>query len=320
MSDLLYLDDKILEDLNIETREIVDEIEKTVIGIQKGTVSVARKTGVTTPDNRYLMATLAASDDSGLLVVKSVLANKRNKDQNLPVVNGGLLLLDSETGELRAVLDAQWLTAVRTAGLSAMVARKFANADSHSIGLIGAGVQAESHLRAFSALFPLSKVYLHGRGETGMQRVKAVAKQLGLTAERGDPQSCLSKPDIVVSTVSRDLSMQPFLDAHWLSAGAFVAMPDLGIPWRTDSFDVFGKLIIDDIEQERTMEQPMVPLELVTGELADVLELNSPPMSRNPFTAQNPGSERPTGFIFRGIAAGDLAVASLAYRCATGNN
>ena len=101
-------------------------------------------------------------------------------------------------------------------------------------------------------------------------------------------------------------------------------MPDLGIPWHTDGFDAFGALYIDDIEQERSMEKPMVPLKFVSGELADVLAFKS---TQNPNNSvinkpvpDKPALDKPIGFVFRGVAAGDLAVASLAYRRATGKD
>lgn len=309
MAEPLYLNDQTLANLNISTTDIVSAIEQTILGIRHQTVSAAPKTSVSTADGRFLMATLAASDSSGLIAVKSVLLNTKNTQKQLPVINGGIMLLDSDTGQILAVLDANWITAVRTAGLSAVAAKRLANPNSQNLGLIGTGVQAESHLRAFSDLYPLHTVRAFGRGTAGIQRIQSVAQQLGLEFEHTNAQACLAQSDIVVSSVSRDYAIDPFLNAAWLADGSFAAIADLAIPWEPAALSAFNQIYIDDLAQERIMERPMVPVDRITGELADLV------INKDGYKT----ADR-TAFIFRGIAAGDLAVASLAYHRAIEKN
>jgi len=303
---VLYLDDDQLSHLGITTSAAVAAIEKTLLGIRANTISVAAKSGVTTPDGRYLMTTLSASDELGLVAVKSVVSNARNKSQQLPGIDGGIMLLDSETGQLRAILAANWITSVRTAAMSAVAAKRLANPQSQSIGLIGAGVQAESHLRAMAALFPLQRVLVSGRGKPGVKRIHLVAQELGLLCEKQEPAVCLAQSDIIVSSVTRDFSIEPFLDARFLPSGSFATMPDLAIPWQPKGLTSIGRIYIDDLAQERSMDKPMIELDTVTGELADLVI--------DDVTYDSASS---AAFVFRGTAAGDLAVAGLAYQRAT---
>src|SRR5450631_2050630 len=65
-----------------------------------------------------------------------------NLARGLPVGNGMMLLSSAETGEPVAFLaDAGHLTDVRTAAVSAMVARELGRKDS-ALGILGTGVQA----------------------------------------------------------------------------------------------------------------------------------------------------------------------------------
>lgn len=306
MSEPRYLSDSTLENLGISTDEIIDAIESTVIGARAGQVAAAPKTATIMTDGRYLMATLSASDAAGVIAVKSVMVNDRNKARNLPGINGAIMLLDSETGLLKAVLDANWVTAVRTAGISLVAAKRLADPGSKAIGLIGTGVQAESHLRAFSDSFPLSSVLAVGRGQAGINRISSVALELGLTFEQSDPQYCLQNADIIVSSVTLDHSIAPFLDAQWLSNGAFAAITDVAIPWIPTGQSAFGRIYIDSLAQEQVMDNPMVERHLVTGELADLVvdDIRHDP-------------SHPAAFMFRGMAVGDLAVAALAFQRAT---
>ncbi|MCG6902062.1 MAG: ornithine cyclodeaminase family protein [Rhodobacter sp.] len=303
----LYLDDAALAGLGITTPEIVTAIEDTLRGLVAGTITAAPKTAAIAPDGRYMMATLAASDAAGLIVVKSVLVNDRNKANGLPGINGAILLLDSETGQLRATLDANWVTAVRTAGLSAVAARRLADPASRTLGLIGAGVQGESHLRAFAQMFPLEHVAIHSRSQTSVDRLIDIARELGLDAVSATAQAAISDADIIVSSVTLNYDTAPFVDARWLKPGAFAAITDLGIPWQPAGQSAFGRIYVDDLEQEKAMEKPMVAADLITGDLTGLV-----------VDGAAPDPARPSAFIFRGISVGDLAVAALAYQRATG--
>ena len=96
----------------------------------------------------------------------------------------------------------------------------------------------------------------------------------------------------------------PFLDANWLSTGSFVTVTDVAAPWRDGSLETLDNVIIDDLQQEATMSKPMVDTRLVAGDLTGLV-YGKVPGRRAP-------SER-TGFVFRGLGLGDLAVAALAY-------
>jgi len=306
MTDVLMLDDAALAGLGITNSEIVTAIEAALKAQRKGGVTAAPKASAIAPDGRYMMATLSASDDLGVIAVKSVMVNDRNKARGLAGINGAIMLLDAETGLLRAVIGANWVTAVRTAGLSAVAAKRLAEPQSETLALIGTGVQAESHMRAFHDMFPLKHVRAYGRGKAGIEKTRAVAEELGLSFEAGDPQSCLHGADIVVSSVTLDYSIKPFLDANWLKPGAFAAITDLGIPWHDEGQSAFGRVFVDDLAQERAMDKPMVAPDLISGELADLV-----------VNGAECDPRLQSAFIFRGIAVGDLAVASLALDKAT---
>ncbi|OED37832.1 hypothetical protein AB833_22190 [Chromatiales bacterium (ex Bugula neritina AB1)] len=298
----VFLSDAELQSLDISNLEVIEAIEQAVSGVKNGEISVAPKTVTRARDGRYMMATLSASDDSGLIVVKSVIANDRNKARGLPGVNGGIMLLDSETGALKATLDANWVTAVRTAGLSALASKRLANPQSATLALIGTGVQAQSHLRALVELFPINSVMVAGRGSKGIERIAAVAAELGLAFRQAAPEQCLRESDIVVSSVSLHSVSRPFLSAQWVKSGSFAIIIDQGGPWVKSTYQAFGQIYIDDKTQEEVMKEPLVDLNQVAGDLTDLL---------NDEIKYN--SKQSSAFIFRGVAVGDLAVAALAY-------
>jgi ornithine cyclodeaminase/alanine dehydrogenase-like protein (mu-crystallin family) len=69
-----------------------------------------------------------------------------------PSIRGLIHLFDIKTGELLAVLESSYLTAVRTGVASALAAHTLARQDAKIVAVIGAGAQGRWQLRALSKL------------------------------------------------------------------------------------------------------------------------------------------------------------------------
>jgi ornithine cyclodeaminase/alanine dehydrogenase len=303
---LPYLSRTDLESMSISTDEVISTIEHLIQGLVESRTWNAPKAVITPPDGRYMMATLSASDDPPYLAVKSLVLNPKNKDKGLSDINSLVTLLDSETGVPLAVIDGNWITAIRTAGLSAVAAKRLARDDSSVIAFIGCGVQAHSHLQAFSDLFPLTELRAFNRGRENRDILCRTAESKGLVAIACDSaEEAVSGADLIISSITLSHTVTPFIDAAWLKPGAFASLVDLGIPWFDDSMVAFDRIIIDDLEQESKMDKPLVALSLVTGDLTGLV------------TGAADGRLAPaekTAFVFRGFALGDLALAALAFQ------
>lgn len=297
--DFLHLPDAALEALGIPPSDLADAIEEALIAKSEGRLHVTPKSALLPGEGRYMMSTLATGD-SGLTVLKTVTVSPENPGRGLPAINGAILVLDAETGLLKAVLGANWITAHRTAALSAVAARRLADPASQTIGFIGCGVQAHSHLTAFRDMFPLTRALAHGRGEANRDILLAAARDKGLSAQAASPNEVLDQSDIIVTSITLDYSIQPFLDARRMKPSAFAAITDLCIPWHQDSLDHFQTLIVDDLEQERATDKPLVDASRITGDLTDLV------------AGKVNDIAQPAAFAFRGIALGDYAAATLA--------
>lgn len=301
-----YLSQVSLEHLHLTTKAVVESIEHLIHGRVQDPVWNAPKAVITPPDGRYMMATLAAADDPPFLAVKSLLLNPENPKRGLNSINSLVTLLDSDTGLPLAILDGNWVTAIRTAGLSAVAAKRMAKPESSIAAFIGCGVQAHSHLQMFAELFPLQEIRAFGRGTVNRDAFCASAQSMGLKAIPSETaQQAVTDADLIVTSVTISPQLIPFLDARWLKPGAFVTMTDLAAPWFSDSMSAFDRIIIDDLEQEASMSKPLVDSALVSGDLTGLVN--------GEITGRHAKDER-TVFVFRGLALGDLAVAGLAYQ------
>jgi ornithine cyclodeaminase/alanine dehydrogenase-like protein (mu-crystallin family) len=302
---LPYLSEAFLNRLAISTLDVIGEIERQIVGQRRGEVWCAPKAVVLPGDDRYIMATLGVASEPPVLATKSLVVNPRNSERGLATLNSLITLLDSETGLPLALVDGNWVTSKRTAGLSTVAAKRLARTESASAAFIGCGVQARAHLEALSDLFPLREVRAFGRGANNREALCRMAHSRGMTAVSCDTaRSAVEGADIVVTTVTLVPEPVPFLDARWLKNGSFTAMVDLALPWLPDTMPIFDRIVIDDLAQESRMKKPMVKPELVVGDLTGLVCGD---------LAGRQGASDTTAFAFRGLAVGDLAIAALAY-------
>ncbi len=135
------------------------------------------------------------------------------------VVDGSLqfvvCLFSLTDGSLTALVEADRLGQVRTGAASGVAAKHLARGGAASLGLIGAGWQAESQLAAIRAAVPsIERVVVSSRTR---ERAEAFAGRHG--AEVAETPSDAGACDVVVTaTTSRD----PVLRGDWLSDGALV--------------------------------------------------------------------------------------------------
>jgi len=304
-----YLSSRDLDALSITSAEAVDAIERLIVGRAAGRAWSAPKSALLLPDGRFLMSMLAAADEPPFVAVKSLALNSRNPERGHPLMNSLVTLLDSDTGRPLAVIDGNWITAARTAALSGVAAKRLAKPDSAVVAFIGCGVQARSHLRVLADLFPLRELRAFGRGRTNRDALCRTGEAMGLLAIASESAcEAVCGADLIVSAVTVSLELAPFIDAGWLSPGAFAAVTDLALPWIPEGMSAFDRIVIDDLEQESVMPQPMVRPELVSGDITGLVQ--------GDVGGRTSESER-TAFVFRGLALADLALAGLAYRRAS---
>ncbi|MCC1493012.1 ornithine cyclodeaminase family protein [Cognatishimia sp. F0-27] len=295
------LSDDQMTALGLTPADIIAAIRDALVAKGEGRLVTTPKSVIQPGDGRYMMTTLSASD--GLSVVKAVTVCPDNPERGLPTITGAIMVMDVTTGLCRAVLDAEWITAMRTPALSAVAAQALAEPDASVITLVGCGVQARSHLEFFATLFPLKTVRALGRGQANIDTLGALAAQMGLGFEVSpDPRSALDGADIVVSTITITYDGAPFLDARWLKPGALAVVTDAGKPWIRESFDAFGTIAVDDREQELSMPDPLVTEDRIAADLTDIAASGVSP------------SPAPRGFFFRGIAVGDFALSAQVWR------
>ncbi len=173
------------------------------------------------PQKAYFGLMPAYVADPPQLGAKIVTVFGDNHARGLPSHLATILLLDPDTGALIALMDGRYITEARTAAVSAVSARHLARPEASTLAILGAGVQARSHLEAIAAVRPIR----HARiwSPTAASRERFVAEMSGhvpaaLTAA-SSAEAAVRGADIVVLVTS---SPTPVLDHAWVAPGTHV--------------------------------------------------------------------------------------------------
>ena len=84
----------------------------------------------------------------GVLGCKVVSVRAKNNDSGLPTVVGSIMLFDVKTGFTKGLIDAEYLTGLRTAAGSGVFTDIYAEHNASKLVIFGAGLQAEEHFKA----------------------------------------------------------------------------------------------------------------------------------------------------------------------------
>lgn len=171
----------------------------------------------------------------------------RNYEKGLPSELAVLTLFDSETGVLRAFIDATDITEMRTGAVTALGAKHLARRDSKVLGHIGARGTAYWNVRLLDKLFDFEEIRVHSRRpesrDAFAQRLhRDLGKEVKVT---GNWEETIVGADIVVEA-SRLTQPAPLLKTEWIKPSAFV------VPYGTMSAvelsltDVIDKIVVDD--------------------------------------------------------------------------
>ncbi|MCD9122144.1 delta(1)-pyrroline-2-carboxylate reductase family protein [Cupriavidus sp. UGS-1] len=174
--------------------------------------------------------------NADLVMTKNITVHPGNPARGLPNILGEVVVADAHTGVRLALLDGPTVTGRRTAAVSLLAAQRFAARPDGELLIVGAGVQATTHLEAFAAGLPLRRVWLHSRTADKAHALAAHARRLGLEAEviesAGDIDTVLARVSMVVTVTSSrtpvlpDLAAGCWRDDHFIAAvGAF--RPDM---------------------------------------------------------------------------------------------
>jgi ornithine cyclodeaminase len=234
---LLVLDEQTVHEL-LTMPACIAAMEEALAALARGEVHQPLRNLVRAEGAAGFMGLMPAyrGGDNAAWALKEICLFPGNPARGLDTHLGAVLLHSGETGELMAVMNASAITAIRTAAVSAVATKLLAREDAHTLAIIGAGVQAQSHLRAIPVVRDIQEVRVFSR-----TRAKAEALVAGIngTPINGAPalageggtkhrlkpvlhlsvEEAVRGADIIVTATS---SREPVLRREWIAPGTHI--------------------------------------------------------------------------------------------------
>jgi ornithine cyclodeaminase/alanine dehydrogenase-like protein (mu-crystallin family) len=296
--------------------ECVALMREALVARAEGRVHQPLRTIVRPPDAAGVMGLMPAyaSGPRAAFGLKAICVFPGNASRGKDSHQGAVLLFGAETGELLAVVNASAVTAVRTAAVSALATDVLAREGASELAVVGAGVQARSHVEAMSCVRPVRRCRVAGRSA---ERTRALVEELRGRYEfpvevSETVEEALRGADIIVTATN---AAAPVLRREWVAAGAHVNAVGSCTP-HTRELDAAtvaaSSLFVDSVESTvneagdylLALREGAVGPEHIRAELGEVL------------TGAKPGrtsAEEVTLFKSLGLAVEDLAAAAFLY-------
>jgi ornithine cyclodeaminase len=279
--------------------------------LARGEVQVPLRFIVRPEDGASLLGLMPAHRAGGspLYSLKTVAVFPDNPKRGLDAHQGTVTLFDGETGEVRALMNASAITAIRTAAVSAVATRLLAREDARELAILGAGVQARTHLEAMRLVRDFDRVRIYS---PTAEHARALAEEGGAEAV-ASAEEAVRGADVVVTATN---SVEPVLRRDWLKPGAHVnviggrppEMREVDVATVADSaFYVDRRESAENeaYDYRDALESGAIAPGHIRGEIGEVLIGAAPGRS---------GPEEVTVFRSLGLAVEDLAAAEYVVR------
>jgi ornithine cyclodeaminase/alanine dehydrogenase-like protein (mu-crystallin family) len=207
----------------------IDVMSEALAALARGTMYQPLRAVVRPPDAPGLIGLMPAyrSASPAAFGLKAVNVMPGNPARGLDMHQGVVLLSDGDTGEPSAIVNASAITAIRTAAVSGVATRALAREDTRELAILGAGVQARSHLQAMAAVRRFERARVWSRTAANAERLAAEADVPFAVEAVGSAADAVRRADVIVTATS---SPTPVLQRAWLADGVHVNAVGSSIP------------------------------------------------------------------------------------------
>jgi ornithine cyclodeaminase/alanine dehydrogenase-like protein (mu-crystallin family) len=258
----------------------------------------------------------AGASSGAAFGLKAICLIPGNPARGLDAHQGTVTLYDGDTGMPTAILNASAITEIRTAAVTAVATRALAREGARVLCLLGAGVQARSHLAALADVRPWAEVRVYAPTTAHAEALRHTRSDITVAASA---QDAVRGADVVVVATS---AKRPVVEHAWLAPGAHVNAVGASSPtaWEIEPATVAAAALFCDSRESVRNEAGEFKLAiqegLIAGEDHIRAELGEVVIGRHPGRESD---DELTLFRSLGIGVEDLAAAQVAVDVARRN-
>lgn len=296
----------------------IDAVERAFSELANGTAEMPPRTVIMDEKVGGWIAFMPSYLKSGgALGVKAVTVYKSNPGKfNLPTTLATILVQDQNTGQVVAVMDGGYLTAVRTGAVSGVATRHLARQDSKIGGILGTGVQARAQVTAMCESASLDEVLSFSVDPEDRRRQfsEDLSESTGVTVRLVDStEEVLANSDVVALATT---AAKPIVKADWWKEGAHINAIGSHAPGvrELDTATITGSKVICDQKEACLAEAGDIQIPIEEGAYsADQIHGDLGAVVNGTIPGRESDSEI-TLFKSVGLAIQDISCAALVYQ------
>ena len=196
--------------------DAIELMKNAFVQITNKTVTIPQRINLDMPEvnaDSLIMPVYSAEEKK--YAIKIVSLNRDNPAINLPFIHAIMILIDAENGKPLALLDAEYLTAIRTGAASGLATQLLSNTYSSVAAIFGAGNQARYQLRAICEVRNIKNILLFDNDRPKAQSFKVdMENELDVRIEVCSDQNMLRDAQIICTATTSPL---PVFDDKYLS-------------------------------------------------------------------------------------------------------
>ncbi len=247
-----YLSQEDILSLNLSYAEVIDAVEKGMSEFGRGTCQLPVKIHSNPRPLTFINAMPAyIGGNQDITGLKWVAGFPENRKKGLPVTWGIMVMNDCETGGVTAVMDARWITAIRTAAVAAITAKYCKVKNSHSMTIIGAGEQGRWNARLIKMTVPeLKTVYIGDLYDSAIDaylaKMEPLMPDVKFVPIRTDAERQKAIDDSQILLTATQRSDKPIIYCEMLHKG-MLGIPLESTAWEGKTYTRFAdRFVCDD--------------------------------------------------------------------------
>ena len=267
-----------LDTLDLGMGEIIDILEAAFRAKAAGKVIMPPKIFFHRLGPRFYSSMVSASPDLGFAGCKWQSGDPDNPNIGLPYIQGLYILTEDATGQMRAIIDAEWITGQRTAAASGLVIRRLAKESDRTLGILGCGLQGRKHLEAVHAARPQTNqcVCYDLVPERQERFIAEMTGRFGFDSIVGmtGPEEVARNCDVLVTGGPIRKDRKPVIRPDWIPAGMLVVTIDYDSYVTDEAIRSMDLVLTDDhgqIEDARRTEGKFPGVTRVDSTVADLV-------------------------------------------------
>ena len=201
---------------HLDPSELLRELEASFGALARGEVQCPPRPQITVPGKGFSLS-MSAWQSGMQICVKVVNVFEGNLTRGLPSHLALINLFDPETGAVTCVMDATYITGIRTAAAAVLSHKLLSRPESRVVTIVGAGVQAREHLRLLPLVRDVDEIQICSLDFAHAERLADLNPRARPVR---DVKSAIERSDVVCLATN---SATPVIEAAWVRPGTHVS-------------------------------------------------------------------------------------------------